>query len=321
MSMRNGKDIDLYGNQIISNNKSFKGLDTSSQEHSLSFIDSNNNNVFGNESLPTRIEGNTSDLIYRYSNNDYSLLHSGNFKSNIDYLLPNGNGSQITNIDYNNISNPPTFTDTNTQLTESEILNFGFIKGGDFLYTTPMASQNILSDIVFDENTLSNLGYVETQRIKLVDGGHNNEDWYITKTGTDFEFYYGTLAPNLYGYQLNSTGTPSENRDLIPKEYLDERLEDNASFQTYSASGIATFAITKENLYLSSTLNNNQYTFNEITPSKVQIFGTSGTFITSDEASNVEILGSTTIGSKGYLWLIRISDTPVNGFIQYQCFN
>jgi hypothetical protein len=276
-----------------------------------------------------KVQHNTSSIsrsIADFRNGNFSAFEifgdlSSQFGGNVTAPYFIGNGSLLTNISFNDLEDKPTFTDTNTQLTESEITNLGFIKGGDFLYTTPLASQNINSDLVFDENTLSNIGDVQTQQMKFYSGGNNNEDWYLTRTGTDFQFYYSTLAPSLYGYQLNSTGTPSENRDLIPKEYLDERLEDNSSFQTYNGSGISVFSITKENLYLTSASNNVTFTVDEIIASKVQVFGTAGNSITHDETSNVEILGSTTIGSKGYLWLIRISDTPVNGLIQYQCFN
>jgi len=84
---------------------------------------------------------------------------------------------------------------------------------------------NMLGDVFFDENSLENLGQVESQSFRVISGS-NSTYWDIGRSilggGSDLEFVYVTDSENdAIAYALNSSGIPTEDTDLITKGYVD----------------------------------------------------------------------------------------------------
>ena len=121
-------NLTTTGDAIIGGNVTAPSFTTSAVNGLYTSMTSNNL-VFNRNgtSYIDNMTGGSSKIVFRVGtsrNSDMTINSSGTVEAT-NFI---GNGSLLTDISYNDLEDKPTFTDTNTQLSDAEIAAFGYIK-------------------------------------------------------------------------------------------------------------------------------------------------------------------------------------------------
>ena len=133
-----------------------------------------------------------------------SLLSCGTNRGDFEIFNPSKVGTSSLNY---------TDSDDTWRINNSAILTDSDVDLSNYL---PLTGGNMIGDVVFDENNLTNIGQVETEIVDITTSGNS---WRIAEgllTSNDLEIIKGASE-----YRLNATGAPVNAEDLTTKSYVD----------------------------------------------------------------------------------------------------